>query len=848
MKESFFGSTRAALAGSAVIGCLVIGPARAANVTFVGQQGSGDVSVADNWNPKSLPTTSDTAIFNQKGTLTAASPLSPKATWFRGTGNAWSLRTGENLTLSDLFVGRNNDNRLRLVVEEGTVLDTGSGKQLHLGYQSYSNVLEVAEGGFVDGEGTFLRIGDGDGSQRALGGNVFRAGKNTSVTFADVQVGGDSGPGNRLEVLGATNFTSSGGLLIARTASCSNSVALFRNAKNVLLKNSVNVGQYAVGCELSVSNVTDFLVVPGDVNVYTESRAEFNEVRRFASQGALSVAEGSSFGLYDAQDVSVTGAVRVSGSFVSRRVKDLYFGNEFVIAGTDGPVAFSACTNVTVVGQLSNAGNLLLDGVSAFHVGGKLDLGEGSDVRIVNSDDVTFGANSGSGGSLLVSNVTAVTIPGFAVRDGGKMVLKDSKATFSGGVVVNNGSFQLENLSAGSVYPTSVQLNGNGTGDVHAELAVPADYNPRNVTIGSTASAYLRSLIYDAGGGSFASSSLTGFVSDGPKPNNQDNGLANVSVELRNGTFTLGLSDVASENAAQRYRPANTNRTYIIGPGATLTARESKYGPVFWQEGGTAAYGEPVLGIAIIADGGTIDFRDPNTGGYNLGSGGWGYGSVFEVKNGGQVKLALNFNVGAESGIADACRVLVGTNGSVVAGGNLGLLTSNNRIVIDNGSIAVKDCWWPTQNSIWPANAAGAWAQFAGQPRAATNNVIRFTGETARLTASGGIYSKRSAAQDVDLALEFVIPADGYAEPPMTAGDSMTFEGTVRLHVDASAYKGRRQWLTLMKAMTGAISIADPDAFVSELPDGCKVRFKDASHKEVVVRVGPPEGLIVIVR
>ena len=73
--------------------------AHAANITFVGENGSGDLSGDANWNGNTKPGTSDTAVFDTSGTLTSSTLFSPYGYTFKGTGlvgrsspRTWELR------------------------------------------------------------------------------------------------------------------------------------------------------------------------------------------------------------------------------------------------------------------------------------------------------------------------------------------------------------------------------------------------------------------------------------------------------------------------------------------------------------------------------------------------------------------------------------------------------------------------------------------------------------------------------------------------------------------------------------------------------------------------------------
>jgi len=743
----------------AVAAAMTAGCMSALAAEFKGElsSGSGDLSVDDNWKGGNVPQ-GGRADFTTSGTMTAGSAVGFTGMVLSGENKEWLFNTGNNLTVQDIICGNGDGSRnTRTVIGGGSTLNLANiNGAPHIYLPSgagVSNVLEVAEDGAVDGPDAPVRVGS-TGS-----GNVLRIGTNATFRASSVMVGTGAGQSNRIEVVGAKEFRSVGlvnSLTIGQANGGDYSEAFFRDAANISLAGSLNVGLLSWHNLLSVSNTTDFTVAAGDSS----------------TAGGIVLAKDSTVEFLDSSRIVDMGILKVDSS------------------------------------------RLLLKGVSDFSVASKLTVSAGSEIGIFDSDNVSVAAESDVGGRMVVSNVTSATMPKINVNDGGSVVFDDSEVSFGGEVAVNNGSFALGRMVAGTTYPTRITLDGDGTGPVSASLSVPATYDPKSVMI-TADNAYLRSLVYDIGGGALSSDSLTGFISDSLK--------ANVSVELRNGTFTL--TDV------QRYRTSSANRTYVIGRNATLTTTFNNYCP-FYQEGSVPT--------TIAVDGGTIDFT-LSRGAYNMGSASYGAGGAFKVVNGGTVSLKETFVVGAGAGIADECKVEVRSGGRIQSSDDFYVQTSNNRIIVSNGTIRVRDLRIPSSGNVWPSGHA-----LAGQPRPATNNVVRIEGESSFVTSTRYLYSYQDDGQESDVVFEFVVPESGYAEPPVTAGSGVYFQGKVRLRVDASAYTGKRQWMTVMKTTNGTISIPDMDALVSELPAGCLARFKDSSKKELQIKVGESTGLILL--
>ena len=517
--------------------------------------------------------------------------------------------------------------------------------------------------------------------------------------------------------------------------------------------------------------------------------------------------------------------------------------NKLIVGGNGADnqrVTLAAGTALSLTANGSTAPQVTVGSAGATN--NVLEFAAGSSLTMPDGAILVDGtAGECNGNVFKADGATGVSAKSMTVRNGTSAEFRDvASLSVSGNIVVTGGgSLVISNATdlaiGGRVYVGSSTAENDG--GATAELFMPSTFDPRNVYVGRYASDALRSLVYSAGGGSFSATDLTKFISDLRE--------ANVRVELRDGDYELKAATQQGYDYPdpQRYRPTNPNRAYVIGPGATMTLPKVRYGYAFYQEGQSEAYGKPIEGIAVIVDGGVLDLLD-ETGGYYMGSAGWGYGGIFEVKNGGRVQATQDFVIGGESGVADACRLLVASDGELNAAA-FRILTSDNRVTISNGTVSVANCYWPGTGSKYPNN--DNFGAKKNTPREATNNVVRFEGACPRLVVSGAIASYQDAGQKTSTTLEFVIPEGGYDRTmaPIEAGTGISFQSKLTVRIDPTAYTGVHRWMTLMKTTSGSISIADLD--LSEVPDTCQVRLS-ADRKRLQVGLGEPVGMLLLVR
>lgn len=159
--------------------------AHAANITFVGENGSGDLSETANWNGNTKPGASDTAVFDTSGTLTSTDLFSPNGYTFKGTGLSWTIQSaslGTSRTgASDAFV-----------LGSGSETDNLGGNTLILG--SGANIQFPAAGFMIGKSSAAVTTGSN-------GGNTLRIESGARLWVGrQFTLGGLNSPTNRLVV------------------------------------------------------------------------------------------------------------------------------------------------------------------------------------------------------------------------------------------------------------------------------------------------------------------------------------------------------------------------------------------------------------------------------------------------------------------------------------------------------------------------------------------------------------------------------------------------------------------------------------------------------------------------
>lgn len=325
----------AALAASAVIG-LLCGAAGGAPITWAAM-GGGDFNTPGNWDPASVPTVADDAIFldNAGGTISTSAAANPLRMSFR--------------------------------MSAGSVTVNASGGTLSLG--------NTTTGGQV-----ILGAAAGQVNDVTLSGGTFAATHTTAGLL--VQVGNVAGShGNRLTITGAgTHFTSpstSGTVATVGVAGSNNNTWSISDGANVVLRGSMAIG--ALGANPSTGNL---LSVNGGTFSLTGGARGIN-----LRNGTLSLTNGySDLGFLLANDAGNNTTIAFnSGELYSRRTQ-VDNGKHFVIGdGGAIPAVYGVAysTGTMTVGSAASPADLVLasNGVLTGGGAGTITVAAGGRLR-----------------------------------------------------------------------------------------------------------------------------------------------------------------------------------------------------------------------------------------------------------------------------------------------------------------------------------------------------------------------------------------------------------------------------------------------------------------------------------
>ena len=492
--------------------------------------------------------------------------------------------------------------------------------------------------------------------------------------------------------------------------------------------------------------------------------------------------------------------------------------------------------NGIVIGADGNAGNTLnltsgsMNGLAGVTVG---SAGSSNTLRVSNpgtslscTNDIYVGY-SGSGNVLIVTNganLTKSAVRGnFSVGAGtspsGNLALLDGAGTINVSrdvYVGNKGSnnrMVVRNVDtanfSGNIYV------GNEAGTCGNSLLITnvSHLTSGPIYIGYNGSAFCTGEVYLASSDSSAWPTFTvgnaasstncyllvdgggnsRTVSGGPFSNFTLKRTAN-TVELRNMTMTYGSGQTIDAASC-------TNAQYVIGKGATVISTAT---------GSSVAFQNCAPGFGLMIDGGCAVFSNKSV---NIS------GDAFRmnVLSGGEVAFS-NFTCNARN--VD--------------------ITISNATVRASGTVNMPD------------NTLDGWA---------TNIVLRFVGTSPRLT-SGIFYqlTKGNAGIASDdnktgVVFDFVLPENGYEAVPFETEKTIYMLGKYcKIRVDASAYRGDRRWMPLMRSNNNTIEIKLPEAeLCADFPNSPELTVRHRivavdGAKELQIQVRRPEGLIMVYR
>ena len=264
------------------------------------------------------------------------------------------------------------------------------------------------------------------------------------------------------------------------------------------------------------------------------------------------------------------------------------------------------------------------------------------------------------------------------------------------------------------------------------------------------------------------------------------------TIELRNMTLTYGSGGTVDATSC-------TNSQYVISKGAAVVSTASSF-----------KFSNCAPGFGLTIDGGRIELTNQfwiSNGEYRM-----------DVLSGGEVSCS-----------------------------NLYCNASDVAITVSNATIRASGDIFMPQNSI---------------DGYVTNVVLRFAGESPRMTAYRFYQrAKNDAAIDSEdnktgVIFDFVLPENGYEAVPLETGGIIWLVGRYcKVRVDASAYRGDRRWMPLMRSNNGDIRLRMTEAdlcagFPSspELTVEHRIVSVEDGAKELQIRVNRPTGFSIIFR
>lgn len=279
-------------------------------------------------------------------------------------------------------------------------------------------------------------------------------------------------------------------------------------------------------------------------------------------------------------------------------------------------------------------------------------------------------------------------------------------------------------------------------------------------------------------------------ISGGPFSNFTLGGCGN-TIELRNMTMTYTSERTITDMSC-------TNSQFVIGNGASVISTKSPF-----------AFSNCAPGFGLTVDGGLVSFVN-------------------------EFKL-----------LSDACRMDVFSGGEVNCQ-NLYCHAGDVVVTISNATVQASG------DIYIPNNAFDGWA---------TNNVIRFLGTSPRMTAyrfyqrSKGDVGIDSDDNKTGVVFDFVLPENGYDTIPLETERIIWLCGKYcKIKVDASAYRGDRRWMPLMRSNNNTITTKMSEAALcADFPSSPELTVEHrivtvGDAKEFQIRVIRPKGLSIIIK
>ena len=509
-------------------------------------------------------------------------------------------------------------------------------------------------------------------------------------------------------------------------------------------------------------------------------------------------------------------------NLISGRIKGI---GDYLWVGADG-----GCTNTfTASGEGTEVyvkGSLSV-GYTSNSCGNVFAVTNGANLTVSNTYACLEAGTKGSGNLIELDGAGSVYVNYFGYVGritnscNNRMVLRDiDTAEFKEGFVVGNNVFCERNsllvTNVANLVTKEIIIGNSGafnTGEVYL-VSSESPVLP-NFKIGEGAFSTNNYLMVDGGGNSYELG-MPFWTFSLKRPGNM--------VELRN----MNVSYTGS-----RYFDAQgaTNSQYVIGKDATVTSTFTNYTPFNFRK--------CAPGYGITVDEGQLLLPNKNGNIYLGESASLGREFAFTVKNGGKVDLSGFFNIRT-----DGCTL------DVLSGG---MLDASKFICEGNDAvITISNAVLHADSILMPDNTVRGWA---------TNNVIRFIGTAPRMTADSFTNNTtnnvdiNSSDNRTGVIFEYVLPENGYETVPLETTGSIWLCGKYcGLRVNASAYKGERKWMTLMRAKSIPIRMGN-EAFCAALPQDPELRIDyrfvtvgGVRELQIMVRRPHNKGLVMVLK
>ena len=544
---------------------------------------------------------------------------------------------------------------------------------------------------------------------------------------------------------------------------------------------------------------------------------------RLAQIGAISGNAGGSSGssynaFYVADGGVVTGSVQISTSECEGY--DPPHSNVFIV-GTNGSFVARSSSYQTIVGQYGYGNGMLVTGAKEFDVSvSSTSIGDKAStnnwLKAVDTDRMKF-ANlycgaTGNGNRAEFQNVTNLVFSSLycgQYSSNNTVTIMGTKSFTANDISLGRycgsgnrmilGVAETLNIPANSItvgYGTKVEERGDihGADDCHLKIVGCGD---ARLLLNPFDKVFSGSLGADCSC-EFSNIETPEFSSGVTFPVPSSRGMSNFVFKISGGSVVRSSSSNASAGSLN-VNGGNGFRAVLSGVGTT------------WTNGCVGS----------------------NNGYFNVGT--TKANSHFVVEDGAEMFCGDST---AALGDAGYSSITIG-NDATLDVYRIRMNGSNNALVISNGTLNVRnECLLPS-TLLTSSTVVSNKVVFSGShPRLRTENVQIALGAYARI-------NDEHPARDT--TLRFVLPAGGYAEPPIESeSNKIMIAASTRMEADVSAL-GRDGGNFLLMRSGNSISVSDMTALSSTLPEKSRLSLKNG-NKELWLRIPNSCGLVIVIK